>query len=272
MSSVAQLRFVEHKDRGPMSLVHPPNPPPPAGGGQGGGAAGREGRMPDWLSRLWYEANRCWVMAALSLGFSLRFEGSRHIPRCGPALLVANHQSFIDPLAIGLATPRQLCYLARKTLFKKPLFTAFLLSVGCVPVDQEGFARQGLRATLDLLKQGKLVLVFPEGERTWSGKMQPLKPGVHLLIKRSGAPVVPVGIAGAYEAYPRTKKLPRFSPPFLPATDATMAVSIGRPLDPARFDDWSRERVLDDLFARISEQHQRAERLRRRKPGPCRTG
>jgi 1-acyl-sn-glycerol-3-phosphate acyltransferase len=222
-----------------------------------------EGLMQAWLSRLWYEGNRCWVMAALSIGFSIRFQGGRHIPRTGPVLLVANHQSFIDPIAIGLATPRQLFYLARKTLFKQPQFGGFLRSVGCVPVDQEGFAREGLKTTLHLLKEGKAVLVFPEGERTWNGRMQPLKPGIHLLMKRSGVPVVPVGIAGAFAAYPRTQKLPRLAPPFLPATDATVAVSVGPALEPRGHIGWPRERVLEELFKKISEQIDCAEHLRR---------
>jgi 1-acyl-sn-glycerol-3-phosphate acyltransferase len=227
--------------------------------------------MPEWFSRLWYETNRCWVMAAFSLGFSLRFQGGRNVPRQGPALLIANHQSFLDPLAIGLATPRQLCYLARKTLFTNPQFGGYLRSVGCVAVDQEGFAREGLKTTLDLLKEGRAVLVFPEGERTPTGEMLPFKPGVHLLMKRSAVPVVPVGIAGAFEAYPRTNLLPRLSPLFMPATNATVAVSVGPALNPHRYVDWHRKQVLDELFEKIREQKLRAERMRR-KPRPCLTG
>jgi 1-acyl-sn-glycerol-3-phosphate acyltransferase len=227
--------------------------------------------MPDWLSRLWYGSNKCWVMAAFSLGFSARFEGGRNVPRQGPALLIANHQSFLDPLAIGLCAPRQLCFLARKTLFTNPQFGGYLRSVGCVAVDQEGFAREGLKTTLALLKEGKAVLVFPEGERTPTGKMLPFKPGVHLLMKRSAVPVVPVGIAGAFDAYPRMNLLPRLSPLFLPATHATVAVSIGCPLNPHRYVDWSREQVLDELFQKVREQQLRAERLRR-KAQPCLTG
>ncbi len=233
--------------------------------------ANNGGPVPEWLSGVWYHFNRCGVMAAISLGFSLRFKGGQHIPRRGPALLVANHQSFIDPLAIGLATPRQLRYLARKTLFKQPQFGAYLRSVGCVPVDQEGFAREGLKTTLDLLKDGQVVLVFPEGERTPTGKMLPLKPGIHLLMKRSKVPVIPVGIAGAFEAYPRTALVPRFSPPFLPATDATVGVCVGKPMDPHHLVDWSREQVLEELFDKINEQQQCAERLRR-KPSGCHPG
>jgi 1-acyl-sn-glycerol-3-phosphate acyltransferase len=227
--------------------------------------------MPEWLSRLWYEANRCWVMAAFTLGFSVRFQGGGNVPRLGPALLIANHQSFLDPLAIGLATPRQLCFLARKTLFNNPQFGVYLRSTGCVAVDQEGFAREGLKTTLALLKDGKAVLVFPEGERTPTGKMLPFKPGVHLLMKRSAVPVVPVGIAGAFEAYPRMHLLPRLSPLFMPAAHATVAVSIGRALNPRCYVDWPRERVLEELFEKVQEQQLRAEALRR-KPKSCHIG
>ena len=60
--------------------------------------------MPGWLSTTWYEVCRCHIMAGLTLGFSLRFEGGRNIPAEGPALLIANHESFLDPIAVGLTT------------------------------------------------------------------------------------------------------------------------------------------------------------------------
>src|SRR4029079_13154732 len=79
--------------------------------------ASEKNEMSGWLSSAWYEFCRCHIMAGLTLGFSLRFEGGRNIPANGPALLIANHESFLDPIAVGLTTTRQLCYLARKTLF-----------------------------------------------------------------------------------------------------------------------------------------------------------
>jgi 1-acyl-sn-glycerol-3-phosphate acyltransferase len=163
--------------------------------------------MANLLKTLWYEVCRGHIMAGMTLGFSLRWEGGRHIPQRGPALLVANHESFLDPPAIGLTTTRQLCYLARKTLFT-PSFGWFLRSVNCVPVDQEGIAKEGLKTILELLGKGRAVLVFPEGERTRDGAMLPLKPGIQLLIKRAQAPIIPVGIAGAFDAYPRDQLLP----------------------------------------------------------------
>src|SRR5262245_12817842 len=128
------------------------------------------------------------------------------MPATGPVLLIANHESFLDPLAVGLAVRRKVHYMARTTLFKPALFGKYLRSVGCVPVDQEGVAKEGLKTSLELLNAGKPLLIFPEGERSWQGTMQAFKPGILLLIKKAPVPIVPVGIAGAYEAYPRGAK------------------------------------------------------------------
>jgi 1-acyl-sn-glycerol-3-phosphate acyltransferase len=219
--------------------------------------------MPGWLNAAWYEVCRCHIMAGLTLGFSLRFEGGRNIPAQGPALLIANHESFLDPIAVGLTTTRQLCYLARKSLFT-PGFGWFLRSVGCVPVNQDGIAKEGLKTILRLLGQGRAVLVFPEGERTITGEMNPLKPGIQLLIKRTQAPIVPVGIAGAFEAFPRTRKVPRLSPLFMPAGKGTIAVSVGQPLDARHYLELPRAQMLIELQQAIQAMKDRAEHLRRK--------
>ncbi len=226
-----------------------------------------EEKMPpavnEWASHLWYESWYWTMMAVYTYGVSLRTEGHDNVPKRGPALLLANHTSFLDPVAIGIAARRHLTYLARKTLFKG-LLGSFLTSVNCVPVDQEGIATEGLKTTIHQLLAGKAVLVFPEGERTTTGKMLPLKPGVHLIIKRAQVPIIPVGIAGAFDAYPRTEKYPKFSPIFLPATNASVAVSIGKPLDPQRYAKMPREDALKELFDEIHAMGLKAERLRRK--------
>jgi 1-acyl-sn-glycerol-3-phosphate acyltransferase len=219
--------------------------------------------QPDWLYALWYELNFWTVYPGYLLGFSLRTEGSRHVPRSGPVLIIANHESYLDPVAVGLAVRRRIHYLARKTLFKG-LLGSFLHSVGCVPVDQEGVAKEGIKTSLGLLKAGRALLVFPEGERTLSGHMLPFKPGISLLIKRAEVPIVPVGIAGAYESYPRSRLLPSPSPLFWPATGGALAVSVGKPILPARLVGLSREQVLDLLFQEVKTVVDRAERLRRK--------
>jgi 1-acyl-sn-glycerol-3-phosphate acyltransferase len=219
--------------------------------------------MPKLFSALWYEVCRVHIWAGLTFGFSLRFEGGRNIPGSGPALLVANHESFLDPIAVGLTTTRQLCYLARKTLFT-PGFGWFLRSVNCVPVDQEGVAKEGLKTILELLGKGRAVLVFPEGERTWTGQMSPLKPGIQLLIKRAQAPIIPVGIAGAFDAFPRGRLLPRLAPLFLPPGRGTFAVSVGEPLDARRYAEMPREQMLAALQKEVQAMKDRAQHLRRK--------
>jgi len=220
--------------------------------------------MQDWLAYLLYEATY-WVSTALmTLGFSLRTEGRQRVPRTGPALLIANHQSFLDPTLVGLCSRRHLCYLARKTLFRYPAFAWFIRHLGAVPIDQEGVGKEGIRIILEQLRAGRAVVVFPEGTRTPDGAMHPLRPGIHLLIKRTQAPIVPVGIAGAFDALPYGKGIPNLAPLFLPAGEAALAVSVGRPLDARRLAQMPREAALALLFAELQKVAQRAERLRRK--------
>jgi 1-acyl-sn-glycerol-3-phosphate acyltransferase len=223
--------------------------------------------MKNWLSYLWYEANFWAYGAGLGLGFSMRTEGMNNVPREGPALLISNHQSFFDPALVGVAARRQLCYLARKTLFRIPAFAWYIRSVNAVPVDHEGVGVEGMKAILQQLQAGRAVVVFPEGTRTANGHLQPIRPGVMLLIKRARAPVVPVGIAGAFEAWPRWRAVPIPAPLFLPAARGTLAVSIGRPLDGVKLAELPRDRLLTALFDELSKVHQRANRLKR--AGDC---
>jgi 1-acyl-sn-glycerol-3-phosphate acyltransferase len=221
--------------------------------------------MSEPLGGLWYEGWQGLLLSYFTFGNSLRIAGRQNLPKTGPALLIANHESFIDPLLVGVAVRRHLAYLARATVFKG-LFGRFLRSVNTHPVDQEGFAREGLRAMIDLLGQGWPVLIFPEGERAMDGVMQAFKPGVHLIIKKTGAPVVPCGIAGAFETLPRLRHppIPGFSPLFWPANDSTLAVAIGKPLDGARYAKMPREAALAELFDEVKKMQEQAERLRRK--------
>jgi 1-acyl-sn-glycerol-3-phosphate acyltransferase len=221
--------------------------------------------MAGWLGRLWYDWNYSLAAAGLVAGFSFRWEGARHVPATGPALLLANHQSFLDPMLVGIAaSTRRLRFLARKSLFRGRLFGALISSLGAVPVDQDGVATEGLKAVLALLDRGEAVLIFPEGNRTEDGLMQPFQAGVTLLLRRSPVPVVPVGVAGAYQALPKTASVPRLCPLFLPSTGAGVGVSIGAPLPPKSYAGLGRAEVLRLLQEAVSACQRRAEALRRK--------
>jgi 1-acyl-sn-glycerol-3-phosphate acyltransferase len=220
--------------------------------------------MQDWLAGCWYDLMACVAASASILGFSLRVEGGRNIPRQGPALLVANHQCYLDPVFIGLTMCRRLCFLARKNLWKHRGLAWFLDSINAYPVDQEGVATEGIRSVIRLLEKGQAVLVFPEGSRTWNGQMEPLKPGVHLIIRRALPPIVPIGIAGAYDAWPRWRSYPTPAPLFLPPGKGTVAVSVGRPINSKRFAEMPREAALAELHREIQQMAEHAARLRRK--------
>jgi 1-acyl-sn-glycerol-3-phosphate acyltransferase len=204
------------------------------------------------------------TFAAFTLGFSVRTAGTHRMPMHGPVLLVANHQSFLDPPLVGVAARRELVYVARKTLFRNRLFAALIGAYNAVPIDQEGIGKDGIRIILEQLQMGRAVLVFPEGERTPTGPMVPLKPGIHLLIKRAQAVIVPVGIAGAFEAWPRSQPLPMPAPLFCPDVRGTIGVVIGKPEDARRYADMPRAPALAELATKIAAVRRAAEALRRK--------
>jgi 1-acyl-sn-glycerol-3-phosphate acyltransferase len=216
------------------------------------------------VSALVYEFCYWLVCFVYVIGFSLRTTGRRHIPGRGAVLIIANHQSFLDPIAIGLGVRRHVHYLARKTLFNNALFGWFLRTVNCVPIDQDGVGKDGIRNIIARLEGGYPVLVFPEGERSEDGQFHPLRPGIGLLVSRVRAPIVPAGVAGAYYAWPRHRALPAFAPLFLPPSRRTVAVVYGKPRDPATLDGLSREQILAVLHDDIAAVIKQAEALRRK--------
>jgi 1-acyl-sn-glycerol-3-phosphate acyltransferase len=218
---------------------------------------------PNLTGRLFYDFVYWSSFAFFGLGFSYRRRGWANIPVDGPVLVVSNHQSMFDPVLIGLASRRYLSFLARKNLFDQPVLAPAIRKLNAIPIDR-GFGKDGIQAVLDALGRGRAVLIFPEGERTPTGEMQPLKPGVSLLIKRVSCPIVPVGIAGAFAAWSRHAKLPTPSPLFLHPGPSTIAVSVGPPIDPARYKGMDRDGMMTDLHREIALQFAEAERFRRK--------
>ncbi len=218
---------------------------------------------PNLIGRLWYDCVFWSSFTFFTFGFSLRRSGWGNVPKRGPVLVLSNHQSMFDPVLVGLASRRYLSYLARKSLFDQPVLAPLIRSLNAIPIDR-GLGKDGIQAVLDALGQGQAVLIFPEGERTHTGEVLPLKPGVSLLIKRVNCPIVPVGIAGAFAAWNRFMKIPRPSPLLLPPGPSTIAVSVGAPIDPARYRGKHRNDMMADLQRELLRQHGEAEQLRRK--------
>ena len=142
--------------------------------------------------------------------FRLRVIHRERMLNHGPVILAANHQSFADPPIVGSVSDRAVYYLARRSLLNGWFMGWILPKLNVIPVDSEtGRDRTALKALIRILKAGQGTLVFPEGQRTPDGKLQPAQPGLGLVIAKTLAPVVPMRIFGAYDAWPIHKKWPR---------------------------------------------------------------
>lgn len=149
--------------------------------------------------------------AAAKAFFRYQVVGRDKLVTDGPVLIASNHESFLDPPLVGIAYDDSVYYLARKTLFKGP--TKWLYPRwNAIPVDQEAPDMSSLKKIIKILKDGEQVVVFPEGARTLTGKLQPGEAGVGLIAAKSRAVIQPVRIFGAYEALPRGSGRLRFHP------------------------------------------------------------
>ena len=203
------------------------------------------------LAAAWYEFVRRLVGVLALLQGGLRVTGLENVPPRGGALLVANHVSFLDVLAIGVAVPRHLNYVARSSLFFPPL-GALMRSVGTFPIEREGVGKQGLLETIRRVQAGGIVTLFPEGTRSPDGSLQPLKPGIAVLVARANVPVLPVGVAGTFESWPRDRDRPRPHP---------LRVHVGPCIAPAELAGRDRAEVTALIHDRIAACVTEARRL-----------
>jgi 1-acyl-sn-glycerol-3-phosphate acyltransferase len=196
------------------------------------------------LSRLWYESLRLVVFWIALLAFGVRHWGQKNIPGTGGVLVVANHQSNLDPPLVGMACRRRMNYLARDTLFSFAPFGWLIKSLDAIPIDREGFGLAGIKEALRRLKRGEMVLVFPEGTRTPDGQMKAFRPGFTSLAVRSGAAILPVAIEGAFRCWPRSKVLPR---------PGKIHVQYGRPILPKEYAGMDEQELLSLVEQRVTQ-------------------
>ena len=134
--------------------------------------------------------------------------GLDNIPSSGPFILASNHQSFFDPPALGCRLPRNLHYFARDSLFFWPL-GILIRNLNSIPVNRSTLDIKTLKLVLAVLNQGNPLLVFPEGTRSCNDQIQSGKKGIGLLLAKSGVPVVPAKVIGAYKVLGRGMIFPR---------------------------------------------------------------
>lgn len=149
----------------------------------------------------------CNVLCTALYGYRV-LHGDR-LPRSGAYLVASNHQSYLDPIIVGLSSATKwFFYLGRASLMTDGLWGRALRWVRCVPLDTTRGDTRALKHAVELLRHDQAVVIFPEGQRTFDGRLSEFKPGAALLMRRAKCPVVPVAVVGAFDAYPRQRKLP----------------------------------------------------------------
>ncbi len=176
-----------------------------------------------WWASVYYPTQlAAWLAARLWLRF--RAEGREHVPASGPFVLVANHQSFLDPFLLGVGGRRAVAFLARGSLARFPPIRWWLKGVGAILIEREAPARSDLRKILESLDHGIPVAMFPEGTRSRDGQVGRFRRGLLFVVDRTGVPVVPAGLSGTFTALPRGRIFPRPS---------ACKMRIGAPIPPA---------------------------------------
>ncbi len=167
--------------------------------------------MQGWLKNshnLLYKISLFSVFWFFAILYRHKIYGKSHIPK-GAVILAGNHVSFYDPPLLSISTPYEVHFLARKTLFDVPLFGRLIRRLNAHPVSGKSQDVAVFKTIVRLMKEGKKVIIFPEGTRSIHGGLQPMKPGISLLISRTDAAVVPAYLHGTFNIWPSKRKLPK---------------------------------------------------------------
>ena len=203
--------------------------------------------------RLYYRFCRFLCQAGFLLYFGGRIFGLGRVPDRGGVLLVCNHQSYLDPVLATLALHREGNYMARDSLFANRLFRVLIESLNAFPVRRGSADVGAIKETMRRLRDGKVVVTFPEATRTRDGHIGRLHGGFAAVAKRSGAWVVPVVIEGAFESWPRWRRLP---------APHRIVVVYGEPISPEAAAGMQPDELVREVHDRLV--HTQTELRRRR--------
>lgn len=173
--------------------------------------------------------------------FRLKKKGIENFPDEGPVILASNHLSFLDPIVIPTASRRRMHFMAKAELFEVPVLGWLIRKFDSFPVKRGMLDKTAIKNSLDVLKNGNVLLLFPEGARSLTGDIGEAKPGVGFIVYHSRSPVVPVLLVGTNKALPMDAWMIR---------PRKVKVIFGEPL---YFDKYFSQTGSRDVYAQIGE-------------------
>src|SRR5258705_9247089 len=147
----------------------------------------------------------------LGVCFRIKVEGRENVPKRGPVILASNHRSFLDSIFLPLVLRRRVTFVAKAEYFDDPKTAWFFRGVGQIPIRREGgsASERALASATEVLRDGGVFGIYPEGTRTRDGLLHRGHTGVARLSLRTGTAIVPVGLIGTDEVQPVDKRMPR---------------------------------------------------------------
>jgi 1-acyl-sn-glycerol-3-phosphate acyltransferase len=148
------------------------------------------------------------VLRALFHGLlGWRITGAENVPAEGPVILASNHVSVLDPPVVAIGIWRPCASMAKEELFRNPAFAWYIRHLNAFPVKRGTGDRGALKTAMEVLEQGRPLVMFPEGTRSETGELQEPELGVAMIAYRTGAPVVPAYVSGTNRVLPRGGRL-----------------------------------------------------------------
>ena len=169
--------------------------------------------------------------------------GLEHYPS-GSALIAANHTSHLDPPAIAISCPGEIHFLARRTLFKSS-FGKLIQALNSHPIEKEATNLRVMKEVCTLLKEGKKVLMFPEGTRSKDDTLKKMKPGIGLLLSKGEAAIIPTYVHGTFGIWNRDRKFPKLW--------GRTAVVFGTPIEWSDYVDMERKEAQKHVAQRLKK-------------------
>ncbi|HUV04914.1 MAG TPA: lysophospholipid acyltransferase family protein [Armatimonadota bacterium] len=169
--------------------------------------------------------------------------GVENTPETGGVILAPNHISYVDPPAVACPMSRQLHFMAKGELFRAPVLRTWMRMVGAFPVRRGTADRKALRRAIELLGEGRVVCIFPEGTRSPDGKLQDPELGIGLVALKSRAPVTPALMIGTDKVLPPHSKRLHFHP---------IKIIYGEPLTfPDLYEAGESRQALEEIGRRV---------------------
>lgn len=204
--------------------------------------------IPDSENRI-HKIARLWAKILLLMSNTkVEVIGARNITMGKPQIFMANHQSDFDILIVLAHVPGQFRWLAKKELFRIPIFGQAMRAAGYIEIDRYNHEKaiQDLEEAAKRIKDGKSVMSFPEGSRSRNRGIQPFKQGIFHLAIKSGVPVVPVSIIGSGEIMPKRS---------LKVTPGKVKLVIDKPIDVKKYSVDNRQELIDQVRKVITENY-----------------